>query len=118
MININQEIVTQLNKVLPSYYELFLDGHETVPCITYQIISNTEERKGNLNGYSRITIRVKLWDTTIEGLCTNSVKLDDKLAELGHFERYSVSEMTDGDLICWIFDYSILISEVYSQTRI
>ena len=40
------------------------------------------------------------------------------MAELGPVNRSSVAELTDGDLLCWIFDYSILIPEVYTSYRI
>ena len=99
MININIPIVEKLNTVLPTHYELYLDSHISVPCITYQIITNTEVEKGNINGYSNISVRIKLWAVTVEDLCGYSVQVDNAIAELGPFNRASVAELTDGDLL-------------------
>lgn len=118
MIDINTNIVETLTTVLPTRYELYLDGSESVPCITYQIVQNNENQKGNINGYSFITVRVKLWCTTVEEQCTYSGQIDNAMAELGHFDRQNVGEMTDGDLLCRIFDYSILLPETYDTYRI
>ena len=118
MININTNIVEKLNELVPTYYELYLDGNQVIPCCSYQIITNSESQKGNLNGYSNITVRIKLWATRIDTLCDLSSRLDDKMAELGPFTRLSVGEMTDGDLLCWIFDYSILLPESYNSYRV
>lgn len=118
MININTNIVEKLNELVPTYYELYLDGTQVIPCCTYQIITNSESEKGNLNGYSTITVRIKIWSTEVEQLCDLSSRIDDKIAELGHFTRLSVGELSDGDLLCRIFDYSILLPEVYTTTRI
>lgn len=118
MININEDIKAQLSTVLPTYPELYLDGNQDIPCITYQIIQNYEQEKGNTLGYSVITVRVKVWAITYSDMVGYCEAVDDSLAALGHFSRTSVGELTDGDLLCWIMDYSILLSETYNQTRV
>lgn len=117
MRSINTEIVNILSPIKPTYYELYLDGSQEIPCISYQIIQNAEVAKGNINGYSSISVRLKLWSTSVEELDSMSSDVDDALATIGRFERTTVGELTDGDLICWILDYSILIPEVYNTTR-
>ena len=107
MRNINTEIVSALKTVLPTYYETQLNAQD-VPCISYQIVTNQDVQKANLNGYSLITVRVKIWAITVEDTCRYSAEIDDALSAIGHFERRSVGELTDGDLLCRIMDYSIL----------
>lgn len=117
MRDINEEVAEQLNTVLPTYYELFLDQSSKIPCISYQITQNFEESKGNGSCWERITLRVKLWVSTVGDMCTYSSQIDDAIAELGPFTRSSSYEISQGDLICRITDYSILIPEKYSTTR-
>lgn len=117
MRDINKEVVETLSAVLPTYYELFLDADSKIPCISYQITNNYEESKGNGSCWERVIIRVKLWVSTVEDMCTYSSQIDDAIAELGSFTRSASYELAQGDLICRITDYSILIPEKYSTTR-
>ena len=118
MININTNIEATLKEVIPTYYENYLDSDYEIPCVVYSILQNSEVEKGNVNGYSLITVRVKLWAVSIKDLCDYSEAIDNALAELGHFERQSVGELVDGDLMCRIMDYSILLPEQYNSYRI
>ena len=117
MRDINNEVQEQLSTVLPTYYELFLDKQSSIPCISYQITNNFEESKGNTKCYDRIILRVKLWVNTVGDMCDYSSRIDDAIAVLGPFTRSSAYELSDGDLLCRIIDYSILIPETYSTTR-
>lgn len=117
MRDINEEVKEQLNTVLPTYYELFLDQDSVIPCISYQTTENVEESKGNGSCWDRITVRVKLWVSTVGDMCTYSSQIDNALAELGPFVRGGSMELANGDLICRIMDYSILIPEKYITTR-
>lgn len=59
MINNKQQVVSQLNKILPTYYELFV-GNYPLPCITY-LVNNNEERIHTKDaGVSNIRYTVKL----------------------------------------------------------
>ena len=117
MIDINKEVKEQLTTVLPTYYELFLDADSTIPCISYQVTNNYEESRGSLSCYERITVRVKLWVNTVGDMCTYSSQIDDALSALGPTSRSNAYEMSQGDLICRIMDYSILIPEIYTNER-
>lgn len=120
MKNIQNLIIPQLQSIAPCQYELFLNPSTAIPCISYQVIQNTEEQRGNINGYSRITLRLKVWSTKIEEICRIQEQIDDKLAEIPDIPRVlrtSVGELTDGELICSIMDYQFLLEEYYSQYR-
>ena len=117
MVNIQDKIVEQLQTILPCYYDLFLNPASETPCLSWQVLQNTEVARGNLNGYSLITFRVKIWATTVEEICSISEQVDDKMAELGRFIRTSVGELTDGELICSMVDYQITVSEYYTNYR-
>ena len=117
MRDIYTEVVEQLKTVLPTEYELFLDSSQKPPCISYQITNNFEESKGNTKCWDRITVRVKLWVSTVRDMCIYSEQIDDAMAELGTFTRSNVYELAQGDLLCRIIDYSILVPEIYNATR-
>ena len=117
MKDINKQVEETLSTVLPTYYELFLDSQSTIPCISYQVTNNFEESKGNELCWDRIIVRVKLWVTTVGDMCSYSSQIDDAIAVLGPFTRSSAYELSQGELICRIVDYSILIPETYSTMR-
>lgn len=117
MKDINEEVKEVLSTVLPTYYELFLDTSSSTPCISYQLTQNMEESKGNTLCWERINLRVKLWVSTVQEMVEYSNEIDEAVATLGTFRRTSANELNEGDLICRIMDYSILIPEIYTKTR-
>ena len=96
MIDFNTEIVSALEKVLPTYYEMALTSKTQTPCISYMELNNysaTETRGASL-GYSRITYQVKVWGNSIADLQRYALEIDKVLRPLG-FKRISSGELYD-----------------------
>lgn len=117
MLDISTQLTSKLSEVLPTYYDLFLDEDSVTPCISYFILSNIEEEKANSHGYSRITVCVKVWASTVADIVSYNSQVDDKIAELGPFTRQSVGEQRKDSLLCSISNYSILLNELYNNVR-
>ena len=88
MVNVHKQIMSTLNTILPTYYELFCDSTTAVPCITYMESSNYAIDEGETLGYSRVGFTVKVWDTNIAHAQTIAESVDSKLRKLG-FKRTS-----------------------------
>jgi len=57
MVDFNTQLVSALETVLPTYYEMALTSEAKVPCISYMETNNysVTEILGATIGYSRIT---------------------------------------------------------------
>ena len=79
MVDYDKELVSALNTILPTYYELVLTSKCKTPCISYQEQNNytVTDAVGATLGYSRITYTVKVWDTDIEALKNYAKQIDD-----------------------------------------
>jgi len=55
MIDYHSSLVSALNTILPTYYELNLTRDCQVPCISYMERNNYVEANGDSLGYSRIS---------------------------------------------------------------
>ena len=98
MIDYNKEIVSALEKVLPTYYEMALTTQAKVPCISYMETNNYSiTDSNNINssiGYSRITYQVKVWANDIATIQRYALEVDKALRPLG-FRRVSSGELYD-----------------------
>lgn len=98
MINYHKELVSALNKVLPTHYEMALTSNTKTPCISYMELNNysitDSQVSGSSVGYSRITYQVKVWANDIGTLQENALKVDLTLRPLG-FKRISSGELYD-----------------------
>ena len=94
MIDYNQELVSALNKVLPTHHELVLTSKTKTPCISYQESNNYDDLTGSTLGYSRITYTVKVWHTDIADIQKYARMVDLVLRPLG-FKRVSSGELYD-----------------------
>lgn len=116
MINYDMQLVSALNTVLPTYYELVLTNNIKTPCISYQEQNNytVVEAHGDTVGYSRITYTIKVWDTDIEALKNYAMQIDDALRPLG-FKRVASGELFDygSSMIQKILTYEALALEEY-----
>lgn len=112
MINYHKEIVRELNKILPTYYEMFLYSGLDVPCISYMELSNMIESKGDTIEYSSIDYQIKVWATDIETIQENAIMVDNAMRTLG-FKRIASVEMSDNNssMIQKILTYSALARE-------
>lgn len=104
MIDVSKEIVSNLNSILPCYYELFCDEKTVKPCITYMIQDDAQEEAGDTLVYSRIRYTIKLWGDDLSVLVPDSILVDEAMRKLG-FKRISTNELTFDTHICKIYVY-------------
>lgn len=114
MIDFSQELVSALNTVLPTHYELALTSKTKTPCISYQERNNYDAETGDTLGYSRIVYTVKVWGDDIEEIQKNVLKIDKVLRPMG-FKRTSSNELHDNQSsrIQKILTYEALALENY-----
>ena len=114
MINYHSELVSALNNVLPTHYEMTLTSNTKTPCISYMEINNYVSEYGDTLGYSRITYQVKVWATDIATIQEYALKVDHALRPLG-FKRISSGELYDNQsaMIQKIITYECLAQENY-----
>lgn len=115
MINYHTQLVSALNKVLPTHYELALTPNTKTPCISYQERNNYETESGDTLGYSRIIYTVKVWANDIAQIQQYSLEVDRVLRPLG-FKRTSSNELHDPNttMIQKIFTYEALAFENFN----
>ena len=116
MIDYNTQLVSALNTVLPTHYEMALTSKTEVPCISYMETNNysVTEVIGASIGYSRITYQIKIWGIRIKQLQEYAVEIDRVLRPLG-FKRISSGELYDNNsmMIQKILIYEALASEEF-----
>lgn len=114
MINYHKELVSALNTVLPTHYELVLHSGLTTPCISYMEITNIDDVTGNTRGYSRITYQVKVWGNDIADIQHYALLVDKVMRPLG-FKRVGSAELhdTNSTMIQKVMTYQALALEEY-----
>ena len=68
MINYHSELVSALDSILPTHYELVLHRGLATPCISYMELSNVADEEGDTLGYSSISYQIKIWGNKIDEL--------------------------------------------------
>lgn len=97
MIDYHKEIVSALERILPTYYEMILHSGIATPCISYMELNNyVEGTNGDTIGYSRISYQVKVWSNELEDLQKYALEIDKALRPLG-FTRRSSAELYDNN---------------------
>lgn len=98
MIDYHKQVVSALNSILPTHYEMALTSKTKTPCISYMELSNIAitEPIGATISYSRITYQVKVWATDIGVLQKYAVEIDKAMRSLG-FKRISSGELYDNN---------------------
>lgn len=114
MIDYHSNLVSALNKVLPTHYEMTLTSKTATPCISYMETNNYSAPSGETVGYSRITYQVKLWATDIALIQQYAIEVDAALRPLG-FTRIASGELYDNEssMIQKIMTYEALAYENY-----
>ena len=114
MIDYHSELVSALETVLPTHYELALTSGTKTPCISYQERNNYDAETGDTLGYSRIVYTVKVWGNQIAAIQNYAKEIDKVLRPLG-FKRTSAQELYDNQstMIQKILTYEALASEIY-----
>ena len=114
MIDTHKSIVSALNSILPTHYELALTSKTKTPCISYQERNNYVVTTGDSLGYSNISYTVKVWGNDIRQLQEYALKIDKALRALG-WKRTSSGELFDNQstMIQKILTYEALALENY-----
>ena len=115
MINYHSNLVSALNRVLPTHYEMALTSNTATPCISYMELNNYTYANGDTLGYSYITYQVKVWANDIATIQRYSVEVDKVLKPLG-FKRISSGELYDNNstMIQKIMTYECLALENFN----
>ena len=114
MIDYHKSIVSALNNVLPTHYEMALTSKTDVPCISYMELNNYSSSTGDTLGYSIITYQVKVWANNIGDIQKYAVAIDAVLRPLG-FKRISSGELYDNNssMIQKIMTFECMALEAY-----
>ena len=114
MINYHKELVSALNSVLPTHYEMILTSKTKTPCISYMEINDYVDSSGDTLEYSIKTYQVKVWANDIGTIQQYALQVDNVLRPLG-FKRISSGELYDNNssMIQKILTYEALCLENY-----
>lgn len=114
MIDYHASLVSALEKILPTHYEMVLRAGLATPCISYMETNNYVSTNGDTIGYSRITYQVKVWGNEIAELQHYAQEIDNVLRPLG-FKRIASGELYDNQstMIQKIMTYEALALEQY-----
>lgn len=94
MINYHEQLVSTLESILPTHYELVLHRGLATPCISYMELDNVAEEEGDTLGYSSISYQIKIWGNEIDKLQEYALQIDKALRPLG-FKRSGSRELYD-----------------------
>lgn len=114
MIDYHAQLVTALNTVLPTHYEMALHSGLATPCYSYMETNNYTSESGDTLGYSYISYQVKVWANDIATIQKYALEADRVLRPLG-FKRIASGELYDNNstMIQKIMTYEALASENY-----
>ena len=114
MINYHTNLVSALNNILPTHYEMALTSKTNTPCISYMELNNYVAEYGSNITYSRITYQIKIWSNDIAEIQDYTLQVDEALRSLG-FKRISSGELYDNQstMIQKILTYEALAKEQY-----
>ena len=114
MVDYHKELVSALETVLPTHYEMALTADTETPCISFQERNNYVSTSGNTLGYSRIIYTVKVWANKMADIQKYSLMIDDVLRPIG-FKRTSANELYDvnSTMIQKVLTYEALAYETY-----
>ena len=115
MIDFNKELVSALNSVLPTHYEMALTSGTETPCYSYMELNNYDASTGDTLGYSSITFQVKVWGKSLAIIQHYALEADKVLRPLG-FKRVSSGELYDNNssMIQKILTYECLALENFN----
>lgn len=114
MVDFHSNLVSALNTILPTHYEMALTSKTITPCISYMENNNYTAVAGDSLGYSRISYQVKVWGNDIAKIQTYALKVDEVLRPLG-FKRIATRELYDNNstMMQKVMTYEALASENY-----
>lgn len=94
MIDYSKQLVSALNSILPTHYELFLTSKTETPCISYQERNNAADKTGDTLEYSKVSYTVKVWGNDIAEINKYAIDIDNLLRPMG-WKRISIGELKD-----------------------
>ena len=98
MIDYGKELVSALETVLPTHYEMTLTANTETPCISWMEIGNVPITEiigeNTTQGYSRLNYSLKVWGRSIGELNKYAVEIAKALRPLG-FTVSSSGELYD-----------------------
>lgn len=115
MIDYHKELVSALETVLPTHYEMTLTSETKTPCISYMETNNYTTAQGDTLGYSYITYQVKVWGNDLAAIQNYALEIDNVLRPLG-FKRIASGELYDREstMIQKILSYQCLAHENFN----
>ena len=119
MIDNHKNLVSALQTILPTYYEMALTSDSETPCISYMELNNytiTDNQYETCTvGYSKITYQIKVWATDFETIQEKALQIDNTLRPLG-YKRISSGELYDYNsaMIQKVLTYEILALENFN----
>ena len=114
MLDVKKQLVSTLNKILPTYYELIVDSSTELPCITYLEMDNSDDLTGDTLGYSNITFNVKVWANSVDDAMLYGPQIDTAMRDIG-YSRIASNELILGTQICKILTYQGLGIEEFTE---
>lgn len=114
MIDYRKMIVGALNTVLTTYYALFVDGEEPMPCLTYYESNNYSTGIGDTREVAKVSFYVKVWSTSVSDIATYAPQVDAAMRAIG-FRRTSAQELTVDNVICKIMAFEAVSIEDFEE---
>lgn len=111
MISFKTDVVSELNKILPTHYELLISS-PAIPCITYMESENKDTQVGDSIGYSRVIYTIKLWGSDLKQLEPYKLEIGNCMRKLG-YTRISYNELWYDDKISMIMRFEGFAFEKY-----
>ncbi len=115
MIDYHATMVSALNTVLPTHYEMALTRGTQTPCISYMELSNSVRNQGDTMEYSGISFQIKVWGNDIAVIQEYAKQVDEVLRPLGWVRRSS-AELYDvnSTMIQKVMTYEALALEIFN----
>ena len=116
MIDYHTQLVSALQEVLPTHYELTLTSGTAVPCISYMELNNYVAANGDTRGFSYVSYQVKVWGHNIGEIQRYALLIDEVLRPLG-WKRVATQELYDHNstMIQKIMTYENLFLEDFDK---
>lgn len=114
MVDYSKRLTTELEKILPTYYELFLGEDITYPCITYLPTNNYSYIEGDTMRFSKLSYNIKLWGNDYKQLMSYINTLDLAMKKVG-LKRTNYNELCFNGLFQLIFKYEGTGFEIYDD---
>ena len=96
MVNYHSNLVSALNTILPTHYEMTLTNKTDTPCISYMELTNYVSTQTDITDISIIQYQVKVWANDISLIQKYAGLVDEKLRSL-NWKRVSSNELYDNN---------------------